>query len=128
MILASILAASALSGASCRAVDGDTLRCGAERIRLSGIDAPELPGHCARRRACAPGDPHASKAALARLMRGRAITLRRLGTDHYGRTLALVYADGVNLSCAQLRAGHAVHVAKWDDGGLLRRECVLTRK
>lgn len=30
------------------AIDGDTLRCGRERIRLLGTDAPELPGHCQR--------------------------------------------------------------------------------
>src|SRR3546814_4753345 len=29
-------------------VDGDTLRCGGTRIRLQGIDAPEMPGHCRR--------------------------------------------------------------------------------
>src|ERR1700712_1173347 len=48
----------------CRVVDGDTLRCGNERVRLLGIDAPELPGHCRIGRACAPGDPYASTASL----------------------------------------------------------------
>lgn len=38
-------------------VDGDTLRCGSTRIRLSSIDAPELPGHCRPGRECTPGDP-----------------------------------------------------------------------
>jgi endonuclease YncB( thermonuclease family) len=28
--------------AVCVAVDGDTLRCGSERVRLLGIDAPEI--------------------------------------------------------------------------------------
>jgi micrococcal nuclease len=26
------------------AVDGDTLRCGGDLVRLIGIDAPEMPG------------------------------------------------------------------------------------
>lgn len=30
----------------CTVTDGDTLRCGSEWIRLLGIDALELPGHC----------------------------------------------------------------------------------
>jgi endonuclease YncB( thermonuclease family) len=34
---------------SCHAIDGDTLRCGEERIRLVGIDAPELPGIAVRK-------------------------------------------------------------------------------
>ena len=47
------------------AIDGDTLRCGRERIRLLGIAAPEMPGHCRRGRRCVEGDPVASRAALA---------------------------------------------------------------
>lgn len=113
-----ILAAATLS---CIAVDGDTLRCGAERVRLIGIDAPELPGHCQPWRRCVAGDGQASKAALARLIAGRQVTLERLGQDHYGRTLALAHAAGVNLACAQLAAGQAVYVERWDSGGRLRR-------
>ena len=45
--------------------DGDTLRCGALRIRLASIDAPEMPGHCRRGRTCVEGDPYASKAAAS---------------------------------------------------------------
>ena len=52
---------------NCRAIDGDTLRCGSIRIRLLGIDAAELPGHCRIGRHCAPGDPFAQQAALRRL-------------------------------------------------------------
>lgn len=52
------------------AIDGDTLRCGAERIRLLGIDAPEMPGHCHERRNCVPGDPIASKNALRNAPKG----------------------------------------------------------
>ena len=38
-----LLAATLLS---CVAIDSDTLRCGQERVRLIGIDASELAGHC----------------------------------------------------------------------------------
>lgn len=88
------------------AVDGDTLRCGGERIRLLGIDAPEMPGHCRRGRQCVEGDPHASKAALSAMLKGKA-TIERRGHDHYGRTLARVRVSGVDLSDAQLRSGSA---------------------
>lgn len=30
----------------CTLTDGDTIRCIGERIRLLGIDTPELPSHC----------------------------------------------------------------------------------
>src|SRR4051812_28506572 len=90
------------------AVDGDTLRCGQELIRLIGIDAPELPGHCREGRHCAPGDPLESKRSLEVLTRGTAV-ISREGRDQYDRTLARVRVDGVDLSCAQLAAGHAIY-------------------
>lgn len=117
-MIPALLAASLLA---CTAVDGDTLRCGAERVRLIGIDAPELPGHCAGARRCAPGDPWASKAALEQQVRGRWVRLDRRGTDHYGRTLAYPYVGALNLSCAQLRGGFAVYKRNWDTGGLAGR-------
>jgi micrococcal nuclease len=118
MPVLTLVAAAALS---CIAVDGDTLRCGVERVRLIGIDAPEMPGHCRPGRRCAPGDPVASKAALERWVKGRPVTLERHGQDAYGRTLAYAYVGGVELSCAQLRAAHAVYVARWDVTGQLQR-------
>ena len=32
--------------APARVIDGDTIKCGAIRVRLLGIDAPEFSGHC----------------------------------------------------------------------------------
>lgn len=92
-----------------RVVDGDTLRCGATRIRLQGIDAPELPGHCARGRDCTPGDPVASTDNLRALVGGGPITCRQTDTDRYGRTVARCSAWGKDLSCAQIAGGFAVH-------------------
>ncbi|WP_366926568.1 thermonuclease family protein [Sphingomonas sp. LM7] len=107
---------------NCRVVDGDTLRCGHERIRLLGIDAPEMPGHCQKGRRCAPGDPFASRASLARAMAGR-LTIERIGSDRYGRTLGLVRGPVGDLSCWQLRTRQARYRADWDDGSTLARRC-----
>jgi len=106
----------------CRAVDGDTLRCGAECVRLLGIDAPELPGHCQGRRVCVAGDPFASRASLARALAGR-LTIVRLGTDRYGRTLGLVSGAMGDLSCWQLRHGQARYRSDWDTGSALASRC-----
>jgi endonuclease YncB( thermonuclease family) len=94
-----MIALIAVALASCTVTDGDTIRCGDEPIRLLAIDAPELPGHCARGRNCVEDDPFASSSPLQAAMQGRELTLEREGTDWYGRTLGVVYADGVNLSC-----------------------------
>ncbi len=103
-----------------RIVDGDTMRCGSTRLRLLGIDAPELHG-CPRRRICAPGNGLASKASLASV-RG-VVRYRPIKLDRYGRTIAVVYVGGVNLSCYQLKAGQASYVGKWDDGRVIALEC-----
>lgn len=108
------------------AIDGDTLRCGQERIRLIGIDAPELPGHCEEGRSCAPGDPLASKRSLETLSRGAAV-IDRQGRDKYDRTLARVQVDGVDLSCAQLSAGHAIYRSDWDQFGLVGVDCGVSQ-
>jgi len=109
---------------SCTAIDGDTLRCGPagkEHVRLLGIDAPEMPGHCRAGRDCAPGDPFASKASLQQLVQGKLVRLQRYKKDLYGRTLAIATAGGINLSCAQLKAGMAIYKPNWDWAGRISR-------
>lgn len=62
----------------CTVTDGDTIRCRGERIRLLGIDTPELPGHCRQGRDCVPGDPVASTLSLDTAMVGT-IRINRIG-------------------------------------------------
>jgi micrococcal nuclease len=106
----------------CMVTDGDTIRCNGERIRLLGIDAPELPGHCRKGRACVAGDPYASTQSLADALAGT-ILISRAGQDRYGRTLATLFSDKGNLSCWQLKHGQAVYKARWDNGGRVIRTC-----
>lgn len=120
MPLIATLAAFAL--ANCTATDGDTLRCGQERVRLLGIDAPEL-HTCPPRRRCVPGDGQAARRTLAQAIARQQITIIRVGQDRYGRTLGVVYAGGRNLSCAMLAAGRAQYIAQWDNGGLVAQDC-----
>lgn len=67
------------------AVDGDTLRCGAERIRLVGFDAPEIRNaRCDAERALG----RRARARLAELLAGAHELRRTPYRDAYGRTLA----------------------------------------
>ena len=108
--------------AACSVTDGDTIRCKSERIRLLGIDAPELPGHCRPGRLCAPGDPFASTASLERAM-SATLNITRVGADAYGRTLAMVAGKHGDLSCWQLRHSQAIYKPQWDNGMRVARTC-----
>ena len=82
--------------------DGDTIRCGAERVRIADIDAPELPDSpkCRDYRARYAWYDF-RKGALSRdalrhfLAKGH-VTIQRQGIDRYGRTLALVRVNGMD--------------------------------
>ena len=86
-----------------RCYDGDTCTTTTgEKVRLACIDTPELRGRNA--------DPVAAKAArdyLRSYLKGKAITIRRIDTDRYGRTVAELFADGANVQEQLVAAGHA---------------------
>ena len=87
--------------------DGDTIRCGVERVRLVNIDAPELAvsarcSRASRRRLAGSRNPswcddalgERSRDALTALVVRGTTTLEPVGRDRYGRLLARVMADG----------------------------------
>ena len=115
-------AAYAKTISGCRVTDGDTIRCGDERIRLLAIDAPELPGHCRSGRRCAPGDPVAATRSLEAAMTAP-LTILRVGQDRYGRTLAQVAGTHGDLSCWQLEHHQAIYRSEWDNGLRVARTC-----
>jgi len=88
-------------------IDGDTFQCDDTRIRLAGIDAPETDGHCRQGRRCVQGDAEAAKNHLNELTRTK-VECTAIDTDHYGRSIALCKASGVDLSCAMIGSGHAI--------------------
>ena len=111
--LALLLLASAGAGAQrCRALDGDTLQCGPERVRLYNVYAAEWNE---------PGGREA-KRNLQRALGAGEIQLVRHGQDRYGRTLADVYVNGRKIVQSDvgprkgrgLRSGYAsrVHVRR----------------
>lgn len=70
------------------AADGDSLTLGGQRVRLFGIDAPELDQTCEKDGA-AWSCGAAAKAQLAQLVSGQRVECRGQGADQYGRTLAV---------------------------------------
>lgn len=97
-----------LSCSSVSVTDGDTFRCGNTRVRMYGIDAPELEGHCRPGRECVHGDPIASTRNLESLIGGRQVACKSVDVDRYGRIVGRCFAGDTDLSCAQVEAGFAV--------------------
>jgi len=94
---------------SAMAIDGDTLRAGSTRIRILGIDAPELSQICR--------DEHGGKWACGSEAHARLRSLVGLGlvecqsssTDRYGRPLAVCSTRSVpDIGEAMVRSGYAV--------------------
>jgi endonuclease YncB( thermonuclease family) len=74
-------------------VDGDTIRALTDdnqlvRVRLKNIDSPEK----------GQSFGQASKQNLSQYIFGRDVELHVFGRDRYGRTLAVVMLDGVDIN------------------------------
>ncbi|MBA2125725.1 succinoglycan biosynthesis protein [Hyphomicrobium methylovorum] len=96
-----------------RAIDGDTIEIGQERIRLEGIDAPETSQTChtstGNEWACGE---HAT-AYLRELIDEQDVVCDKTGVDKYRRVLATCYVAGVNINEAMVRAGFAWAFVKY---------------
>jgi len=90
------------------AVDGDTLRIAGERVRIVGIDAPELAQKCADARGAEWRCGEAAKARLVSLVSGLEMHCRPQGRDRYGRVLAQSAAGDVDLGETRVRQGFAI--------------------
>ena len=88
--------------------DGDTITIlTAEKdqvkIRLYGIDTPERK------------QPYSKKAGkfTSSLVAGKDVKVEVYDTDRYGRTVGVVYVDGINVNQEILRAGYAWQYRKY---------------
>lgn len=97
-------------------IDGDTLFIGKQKVRLVGIDAPELKQMCR----CAGENSDCglvAKKELYRLIGSRSVSCRSTGRDFYGRLIAecFIEKDGreFSLNALMVENGWAVS-SKYD--------------
>lgn len=90
-----------------RVVDGDSLQIGNEKIRIVGIDAPELDQFCSN-----SGDEwpcgQVAKTVLSDWLDGRAVVCSSKGKDKYRRTLSVCKVDGKDIGKWMVTRGWAV--------------------
>ena len=114
LVLVLVLAPPALAQTTItidRCYDGDTCTStDGEKIRLACIDTPELRGKRA--------DPIPAKAArdyLNGLVAGEEVSIRRITKDRYGRTVAELSKDGVNIQEQLVDKGFASVYKRYSD-------------
>jgi len=103
--LALLTVSSAVAADGLRVVDGDTIHLNGMPIRLLQIDTPETwSPRCQQELELGM----AATKRLRELLDGHEVTYQATGYDRFGRVLARVYADGVDVSEVLLREGHAL--------------------
>lgn len=96
------------------AIDGDTIRVGAERIRLSGIDAPEMRQPCYVE-AIRCGEY--ARSVLAGALQSGPVTCIPEGRDRYNRIVAHCSVPGIaDLGERMIATGYAMRWPKYDPG------------
>lgn len=93
--------------------DGDTVTCAidiggqiwAVKVRLNGVDAPEMKSRDGKERLAAV---LSRQAIVNALPADKLVTLTCHGFEKYGRLLASINAGGADLSTLLIRNGHAV--------------------
>ena len=99
--------ASIILAAGIHVHDGDTIGRGPDRVRIWGIDAPELQE---------PGGK-ASRDHLRALIEGQALACTMIERDRYGRrVMRCTLPGGVDLACAMVDAGHAQDWPRYSGG------------
>ena len=98
-----------LSGKIVSITDGDTIKVlvGKESvtIRLEGIDAPEKSQSFGSK----------SKDALATMVFGQTVTVKKTGKDQYSRSLGFVFVDDLDVNAQMIQDGWAWHFKKYND-------------
>lgn len=92
---------------SVRVIDGDTIELESMKIRLFGIDAPEIGQPCLRNNEeydCGT----ASKQHLEYLLSGSTVSCDNRGTDKWGRKISVCMADKDDINQMMVKHGWAI--------------------
>ncbi|MDA1090477.1 MAG: thermonuclease family protein [Proteobacteria bacterium] len=96
-----------------RIIDGDTIHIGKTKIRLHGIDAPEMKQICKRN----DGKPWAcgvaATQALRKMVGSQAVTCKGNTRDRYKRLIAVCYVGTFNINEQMVTDGWALAYRKY---------------
>lgn len=114
LVIASNTSYAASVSGKATVIDGDTLKIGAQVVRLYGIDAPENGQNCKRRNGksynCGAAAENALKALVASNTSCTGNTF-----DNYQRLIGVCESDGLELNKELVLTGHALAFRKFSD-------------
>tara|TARA_B100000575_G_C22951254_1_gene550145 strand:+ start:220 stop:684 length:465 start_codon:yes stop_codon:yes gene_type:complete len=116
-----LFSSSLTLGSEILVIDGDTIKIGKEKIRFSGIDAPEINQICKYDMVDVECGK-ISKKILSDKIAGNKISCFSDGTDRYKRTLAECFVGEESLSSFLVRSGYAFAYRKYSDKFILDEE------
>jgi endonuclease YncB( thermonuclease family) len=91
-----------------RVIDGDTIHIGDTKIRLHGIDAPEMKQTCRTSKGKEQMCGVLAKQALERLVKGQDVTCKGDTRDRYKRLIAVCYVGQLNINEQMVADGWAL--------------------
>ena len=91
-----------------RVIDGDTIHIGDTKIRLHGIDAPEIKQTCRTSKGKEQMCGVLAKQALERLVKGQDVTCKGDTRDRYKRLIAVCYVGQLNINEQMVADGWAL--------------------
>jgi endonuclease YncB( thermonuclease family) len=112
-------------GGSARASDGDSFRIGEHRIRLLGIDAPELRQTCLDNEGQSWPCGIAARNRMAQLLAQGEVQCQPEGTDRYQRLLAYCTAGKDDLGARLVGEGLAIAAGRYEYEEQRAREAKL---
>jgi endonuclease YncB( thermonuclease family) len=96
-----------------RVADGDTIELSGQRIRLQGVDAPELHQECRDASGRNWGCGRRARSELRALIGNDPVQCESHAKDRFGRSVAVCRARGRDLSEAMVRSGWALAYPDW---------------
>jgi endonuclease YncB( thermonuclease family) len=96
-------------------IDGDTLAAGDERLRLEGIDAPEIDQTCQDGQGMAWPCGRDAKARLAALITEKGVECRGQDRDRYRRLLVRCHSGTLSINAVMVEEGLAVASGNYRD-------------
>jgi endonuclease YncB( thermonuclease family) len=104
-----------------RASDGDSIRIGEQRLRLVGLDAPELDQTCTDAAGATWACGRIARQRMEALLAAGPVSCTGEGRDRYSRILATCRVDGRDIAATMVTEGLAIDTGRYGSEERLAR-------